>query len=119
MENRYSDMVSIQSKDVEDLCQFLELELPSLDEDVIESMRRHKIDGVTFLQLNEEYLRELAPLLGDRMKLKRIITAGFEAISSQTVESVHKHNLMDKYSPIVDVTPNESIISTEFIEVTV
>ena len=58
-------MVSIQSKDVEDLCQFLELELPSLDEDLIESMRRHKIDGVTLLKLNEEYLRELAPLLGD------------------------------------------------------
>ena len=91
-------MVSIQLKDVEDLCQFLELELPSLDKDVIESMRRHKIDGVTFLQLNEEYLRELAPLLSDRMKLKRIVTAGFEAISSQTVESAPKHNLVGRYS---------------------
>ena len=51
----------------------------------------------TFLQLlNKEYLRELAPILVDRMKLKRIITAAFEAISSQTVESAPKHNLVGR-----------------------
>ena len=80
-------MTSIQSKDVEDLCLFLELEIPTLDE---ENIRKHNIDGATFLQLNEEYLKELAPLLGDRMKLKKIIVAGVEAISSQTVQATEK-----------------------------
>ena len=34
----------------------------------------HKIDGLTFIQLNEEYLRELAPLLGDRIKIKKLVS---------------------------------------------
>ena len=45
-----------------------------------------------FLQLDEQYLKELAPLLGDRMKLKKIVVAGVEAISSQTVEEAGKHS---------------------------
>ena len=85
-------MTSIQSKDVEDLCLFLELEIPTMDEEVLENIRKHKIDGATFLQLDEQYLKELAPLLGDRMKLKKIVVAGVEAISSQTVEEAGKHS---------------------------
>ena len=34
----------------------------------------YKIDGEAFLELTEEYLREVAPILGDRIKLKKIIS---------------------------------------------
>ena len=41
-------MTSIQSKDVEDLCLFLELEILTMDEEVLENIRKHKSDGATF-----------------------------------------------------------------------
>ena len=30
----------------------------------------HKIDGEVLLQLNDEHLKEIAPLLGDRLKVE-------------------------------------------------
>ena len=38
-------------------------------------MQEHKVNGEVFLALNDEYLRELAPGLGDRLKMKRVIAA--------------------------------------------
>ena len=43
------------------LCEFLEIEFPDLDNHVLENIKKHKIDGQTFLQLNEEYPKEVAP----------------------------------------------------------
>jgi hypothetical protein len=60
-------------KNVEELCCFLQEELDGIDE-VLENVRKHKINGEAFLQLNEEYLREVAPLLGDRIKLKGLLS---------------------------------------------
>ena len=48
-------------KSVNDLCEFLEIEFPDLEDHVLENIKRHKNDGQTFLQLNEEYLKEVAP----------------------------------------------------------
>ena len=53
-----------------------------MSEEVISNIKQHKIDGKIFLQLNEEYLREVAPLLGDRMKLKQVIS---EALVPQSL----------------------------------
>ena len=50
------------------ICVFLREELPSLDEDVIETFRQNKIDGIAFIEPNDEYLREVCPVLSDRMK---------------------------------------------------
>lgn len=36
-------------------------------------MKEHKIDGEVFVALNDEYLREIARLLGDRLKIKRAL----------------------------------------------
>ena len=57
----------------DDICVFLREELPSLDEDIIETFRQNKIDRIAFIELNDEYLRELCPILGDRMKIKKIV----------------------------------------------
>ena len=45
--------------------------IPQVDANVLDKIVEHKIDGETFLVLNEEYLREVAPLLGDRLKIKK------------------------------------------------
>ena len=47
--------------------------MPKIENDVLEKIVEHKIDGETFLVLNDEYLREVAPLLGDRLKIKKVI----------------------------------------------
>ena len=38
-------------------------------------VQEHKIDGGAFVELEDKSLKEIAPLLGDRLKLKRIIKA--------------------------------------------
>ena len=52
---------------------YIQEEIPQIEKDVLENIVLHKIDGETFLVLNDEYLREIAPLLGDRLKLKKLI----------------------------------------------
>ena len=74
-------MASIQKTTIEELCDFLLTELPDLDCEVLDNINRHKIDGQTFLQLNDDYLKEIAPLLADRIKIKKVITAECEAVS--------------------------------------
>ena len=56
----------------ENLCLFLRNEIPTISEDVLEEIVEHKIDGEVFRDLNDDYLREIAPLLGDRLKIKRV-----------------------------------------------
>ena len=50
----------------------LKKQIPFISEGILERSVEHKINGEVFLQLNDEYLREIAPLLG-RLKLKKII----------------------------------------------
>ncbi|CAI8043911.1 hypothetical protein GBAR_LOCUS24386 [Geodia barretti] len=52
----------------------LKEEIPSLSESILDNILEHKIDGEVFLSLNDENLREIAPLLGDRLKIKRLIS---------------------------------------------
>ena len=53
----------------------------------LEGISAHKIDGFTFQQLTEEYLRELFPLLGDRVKIKRLIC---ELLNPQSQVGIRK-----------------------------
>ena len=57
------------------LCDYLNAEIPTLSKDVVSLIQEHKIDGGAFVELEDESLKEIAPLLGDRLKLKRIIKA--------------------------------------------
>ena len=68
----------LEDKSIEGLCDYLSTEITSISEDVLSNLRRHKVDGKIFVQLNKEYLREVAPLLGDRLKLKKGISEAFE-----------------------------------------
>lgn len=57
----------------EDVRDYIQEEIPQIEKDVLEKIVLHKIDGETFLVLNDEYLWEIAPLLGDRLKMKKLI----------------------------------------------
>ena len=61
---------------------FFEKEILTISEDILKKIVEHKIDGEVFLSLNDEYLREIAPLLGDRLKIKRVLTATFAKVST-------------------------------------
>lgn len=65
----------LESFSVEDVCDYLRRQAPKLDNAVFDKLSEHKIDGEAFMELNEEYLREIAPLLGDRLKIKKVINA--------------------------------------------
>ena len=56
-----------------EVCEYLQRHAPSLDNSVFDEITEHKIDGEVFLSLNDEYLREIAPILGYRLKIKRIL----------------------------------------------
>ena len=55
----------------EEICAYVKEQIPSISDEILERFKQHEIDGSVFLELNDEYLREIAPRLGE---LKRIIT---------------------------------------------
>ena len=57
----------------EDVRKYVQEKVPQIETNVLEKIVEHKIDGETFLVLNDEYLREVAPLLGDRLKIKKLV----------------------------------------------
>lgn len=59
----------------EEVTSFVKDEVPTLSEEVLEVFIAEKIDGEVFLEITDELLRDLAPRLGDRVKLKRAIKA--------------------------------------------
>lgn len=61
------------------VCDYLKQEIPTLSQDVLRQLEE---DGEVFLGLNNEYLREVTPLLGDRLKIKRVIRSTLEKYSS-------------------------------------
>ena len=74
--------VSFETFSPSQVCDYLKLELPTLSQEVLRKLEEHKIDGEVFLGLNDEYLREVAPLLGDRLKIKRVIYSALTMSSS-------------------------------------
>jgi len=63
-------MASLEKFSPEEVRDYVSDELPFIESSVLDKIVEHKIDGETFLLLNDEYLREIAPLLGDRLKIK-------------------------------------------------
>ena len=78
----------------EEVCAYLKEQIPFISEGILERLVEHKIDGEVFLQLNDECLREMALLLGDRLKLKKIINKAL-------AESLVSHFLY--YSRVISI----------------
>ena len=84
----------ILSLSPEEVCAYLKEQIPFISEGILERFVEHKIGGEVFLELNDEYLREIAPLLGDRLKLKKIINKAL-------AESLVSHFLY--YSRVISI----------------
>ena len=70
---------------------FLVDEIATISKDVLEIVVEHKIDGEVFLSLDDDLLREIAPLVGDRFKIKRLLTALLHKnISAVSLDHVKK-----------------------------
>ena len=70
-----------------EICAYVKDQIPSISNEILDRIKEHEIDGSVFLELNDEYLREIAPRLGDRLKLKRIITRT-KALNASPVSSI-------------------------------
>lgn len=57
----------------EEVVSFLKEKIPGISLDVFSNIVRQKIDGEILAELSESDMREIAPLLGDRLKIKRVI----------------------------------------------
>ena len=53
---------SFDSLSPDEVCDFPKDQIPSISDSIL---NEHKIDGEVFLALTDEYLQEIAPLLGD------------------------------------------------------
>ena len=59
---------------------------PTLSEDVLEVIVSQKIDGEVFMALDGESLREIAPLVGDRVKIKSALNHAKAAKTAQATK---------------------------------
>lgn len=57
----------------EDVTSFLEENVPGISSDVLSNIITQKIDGEILSELSDSDMREIAPLLGDRLKIKKVI----------------------------------------------
>ncbi len=65
-------MAELAAVDVEDFCDYLEVE-KGFDDDVVECFRRNAISRTTFLLLEEVDLKELVPMIGNRVKVRELL----------------------------------------------
>ena len=76
------DAVQLSMYSVGQLCE--EYLVDKLDEDVIATIKMHKINGSQFLSLEDQQLKELFPLLGERMSVNQVLK-GFRKESVATL----------------------------------
>lgn len=62
---------SIQSFSKDELTKYLEDK--GLEREVIDTIKKNRITGATFMELTPEHLKELLPVIGDRIALSKII----------------------------------------------
>ena len=64
-------MSHLQFLSVEELADYLEEE--GMDEEVAKSFKENRICGATFLQLQNDELKELVPVIGSRVKVRKLL----------------------------------------------
>ena len=66
----------------ENVRDFVKKEIPNISVEVLESIISYKIDGEVFMEIEDEaYLTEIAPIVGDRIKLKKAIRSARSMVS--------------------------------------
>ena len=56
---------------VEELSEFLLLK--ELDDDIVDTLSKNKIGGKEFMALTDDLLREMFPIVGERVKVRKLI----------------------------------------------
>ena len=85
--------VDIKSLSCESVRSYVKKRIPTISDSVFEKIREHKRDDEVFLSLNDEYLRGIAPLLGDQLKIKRVITAALSNAATVSFVEILFHVL--------------------------
>ena len=81
-------------KDFEDFnCEELEGHLSDvlsgeISSETLEQLKKNKITGKSFLELNDDDLREVAKLLGERKALKRVILSYTTRVSTSSTQNL-------------------------------
>lgn len=83
-------MASFDEYTPEQVVAFVKGGIPTLSVEVLETITAHKIDGEVLLEMNDEYLLEIAPLLGDRLKLKKAIIKARGLVHSVSCDNLAK-----------------------------
>ena len=55
----------------EDLCDYLNTK--GLDPEAIDTVKKNRLSGATFLELSKEHLKELFPIVGDRIAVSTLL----------------------------------------------
>ena len=63
-------MDSIKEMDIEEFADLLEEK--NMHEYIVETCRQNRVSGAVFIELTQEELKELAPLLADRVALRKL-----------------------------------------------
>lgn len=108
---------------VDDVVEYLKTELLDLDEDVLENFWKNKIDGSVFIELNNEYLKDLCPILGSFIKIRKLVQISTEPHSvlpnpvPPLVPSTPDSCSSDPRSLKVATTPDCHIYATQSVKV--
>lgn len=63
---------------------FLKDNIPTISKDILKRIVDHKIDGDVLLALDDSTMREIAPLLGDRVKIKKVLNVALSRTKVST-----------------------------------
>ena len=55
----------------EELCDYLDGK--GLDPEAVDAVRQNRLSGATFLELSKEHLKELFPVVGDRIAVSKLL----------------------------------------------
>ena len=64
-------MDSICSMDIIEFCTYLADK--NFDEDIVQKFSKNKICGSTFLNLTEDDLKDLLPVIGERVRVRQLL----------------------------------------------
>lgn len=74
-------MARIEEMGIDEFCDYL-LEEKGFHSDVVTCFSRNRIAGATFLELSEDDLKDLVPVVGDRVDVRKLLVEAKEVQSS-------------------------------------
>ena len=89
--------MEIEALTEEELFQYLSVEL---GKDIAEVMKSQHVSGKDFLDLTEEHLKSILPLVGDRMKVLRLKSEHCLTVTKKVEEAVTSDARREKLSQV-------------------